>query len=178
MGKNRKMNIDKGFQIDEPNVFVPWDIDEKGLENLLGNYGLRKIKDGYHCISCKSLGGLSHELGFHFEIKEDENKIKELENYLKSFSIILMKVGPDFNPKREGKLKELEFFRQSYQNLKESFDEFQAYFEKEFGKPRKSKLVKNGCGFMHYEWKFRNVRIYHYLMDRFGPEEHLRIERV
>jgi hypothetical protein len=37
------MNIEKGFQIDEPNVFIPWDIDEKGLENLLGVFGIKKV---------------------------------------------------------------------------------------------------------------------------------------
>ncbi|MEW6557444.1 MAG: hypothetical protein AB1349_08835 [Elusimicrobiota bacterium] len=75
-----KMNINEGFQIDKPNVFVPWEIDEQGLINLLEDYGLKKVKDGYYYFSCKSLGGLSHELGFHFEIKPDEKKIEEFEN--------------------------------------------------------------------------------------------------
>ena len=41
------MNIKKGFQIDEPSVFVPWDIDENGLENVLGKFGLKKVNAGF-----------------------------------------------------------------------------------------------------------------------------------
>ncbi len=28
------MDIDKGFHIDQPNIFVPWDIDEKTLTDI------------------------------------------------------------------------------------------------------------------------------------------------
>ena len=169
------MNIEKGFQIDEPSVFVPWDIDEKGLENLLGEFGLKKVKAGYYCISCKSLGGLYHELGLHFE-KEDVKESEKLEIFAKSIGKIIKTVGPDSNPKREGKLKELEFYRKSYPNLKESFDEFQSSFEKEFGKPTKCKMGKEG--FFNYDWRLKGVRIEHYVYDRFGAEEHLRIKKA
>ena len=170
------MNIEKGFQIDEPDVFIPWDIDEKGLENLLGEFGMNKVKAGHYCISCKSLGGLRHELGLHFEEREDEQQSEELENFAKSIGKIIKVIGPDRNPRREGKLRELEFYRKSYPDLKESFDEFQSYFEKEFGKPTQCKMGKEG--FPDYDWRLKCVRIYHYVYERFGVEEHLRIQKV
>jgi len=171
-----KMNINEGFQIDEPDVFVPWGIEEEGLVNLLGNYGLKKFKKGYYTLSCKFLGGLSCELGFHFETKEDEDKIKEFESYRKSIGKILKKHELTYKPARQGTLKELEFFRLSYPNLKESFEEFQFYFEKEFGKPKESKPDQNG--FMNHVWRFESVSIYHYVIDRFGPEEQMRIKKT
>jgi len=108
-----KIDITKGFQIDEPQVFIPWDIDEATLINVLMRFDLRKVTDGYYCISCKSLGGLSKELGFHFETKIDENKHKELEDYMKPIGTIIKKIEPASDLKNLGKLKELEFFRKS-----------------------------------------------------------------
>ncbi len=168
-----EIDIIKGFQIDEPHVFIPWDIEESELIHLLEKYYLRKVTEGYYCISCKSLGGLSHELGFHFETKIDENRNKELEDYMKSIGTIVKKIGPTHDSKNTGKLKELEFFRKAYPDLKKSFDEFQLFIEKAFGQPTLSE--KGGEGFQHYEWKFKGIRIYHYVLDRFGPEEHMKI---
>ena len=171
-----KNNIQNGFQIEEPNVYVPWDTDEKGLESLLSRYGLNKVNDGYYCISCKSLGGLPHELGFHFEKKENRDKKENLEKYIKSIGTIIKTIRPSYNPARDGKISELEFFRKEYPNLKESFEEFQSYFEKSFGKPTFSKLEKSG--FTYNEWILQDIRIFHYVIDRFGPEEHMRIRKT
>jgi hypothetical protein len=74
-----------------------------------------------------------------------------------------------------GKLTELEFFRKSYENQKGSFDEFQHHFETVFGA---ATTKKDGSeGFASYEWKLPGARIVHYVFDRFGPEEHMRIQR-
>ena len=88
------MNIDFGFQIEAPNVLIPWGIDEGELEELLGSL-LRHVTTGYYTITCESLGGMKHELGFHFE------------------------------PRKDGKLNELEFFRRSYDDQDASYKEFQ-----------------------------------------------------
>jgi glutaredoxin len=171
-----KTDITKGFQIDEPNVFISWDIDEVTLINLLDEYDLKKVTDGYYCISCKSLGGLSHELGFHFATKIDKKSNKDLEDYIKSIGTIIKKFGPACDSKEIGKLRELEFFRKTYPDLKKSFDEFQQSFEREFGQPSHSE--KGEDGFQHHEWRFRQIRIYHYVLYRFGPEEHVIIRRA
>lgn len=44
---NSKMDIGKGFQIDNPNIFVYWNIDEKTLMNLFENSELKYITTGY-----------------------------------------------------------------------------------------------------------------------------------
>lgn len=168
-----EMTLTKGFQIDEPNVFIPWDIDENGLTILFEKYDLKKICDGYYCVSCKSLGGLNHELGFHFVPKRDDKKEKEFEDYIKSIGTNIRKIGTAYDPHKVGKLWELEFFRKAYPDLRKSFDEFQCFFEKAFGQPSNSKNCENG--FCYHEWRFRGIRVFHHVLDRFGPEEHLRI---
>ena len=69
------MDIDKGFQLELPAVFIPWGISEAQLHEMLQGGPLRKITDGYFVIDCRSLGGLSHMLGFHF----DHGQLVELE---------------------------------------------------------------------------------------------------
>ena len=50
--KKIKMDIDKGFQIDRPNIFVPWDIDEKTLKDLFKGHELKHVTTGYYTINC------------------------------------------------------------------------------------------------------------------------------
>lgn len=139
------MDLTRGFQIEEPNVLVRWGISEKELVELLGTHGLRPITGGYYTISCSSLGGLRHELGFHF------------------------------TPRAHGRLTELEFFRRTAKELQSSFAEFQHYFEKNFGPPAQS---ADGLeNFPSHKWLMGPVEIVHYVIDRFGPEEHMRIRR-
>ncbi len=73
-------------------------------------------------------------------------------------------------------LYKFEFFRTSYPDLKVSYDEFQEYLEKLFGEPHKS--IGGGDGFPDNEWTFGSIKVFHYIADRFGPEEHVHIERM
>ena len=75
------MNISEGFRIEDPDVFVPWGIDENKLIDLLPRASLRKVTDGYYVIPCTSLGGLRHTLGFHFRPSQD-GRLWELEFFL------------------------------------------------------------------------------------------------
>ena len=139
------MNIQEGFKIDEPDTFIPWDIDELTLTQKLNGHDFKHVTTGYYTTQCKSLNGLSCMLGFHFE------------------------------PRKNGILNELEFFRTDYSDQEKSFNDFQSHFEKEFGKPT---LESNGNeGFKNYTWIFDSVKIVHYVFDRFGPEEHMRIKK-
>lgn len=140
------MKIGDGFQIELPQVFVPWGISESRLERLLKDYGLKKVTHGYYTISCTSLGGLRHELGFHF------------------------------TPRHNGALTELEFYRNTVKDLNKSFDEFQRTFENSFGWPTTEQ--RGACGFPTFTWALDTVQIVHYVFDRFGPEEHMRIKKV
>jgi hypothetical protein len=140
------VKINEGFQIETPNVFVPWGLHESDLRSLLNVFGLRSVTHGYYTLSCTSLGGLAHELGFHFY------------------------------PRSGGILNELEFFRRSDEDQKASFEEFQKHFEAVFGKPTTGQSGLEG--FPSYVWDLNGARILHYVFDRFGPEEHMRIQKA
>ena len=72
-------------------------------------------------------------------------------------------------------LYELEFFRKSYADQTKSYEEFQEHFEAEFGKPN---FIQPGTeGFDRCTWNLQDVEIVHYVFDRFGPEEHMRIRK-
>jgi hypothetical protein len=139
------MDIAQGFQIEDPKVFVPWSVSQSQLREFLSEHGLRHITTGYFTITCKSMGGIEHELGFHFE------------------------------PRSGDILHELEFFRKSYADQKKSYQEFQEQFEAGFGKPNFSQPGTEG--FNSCTWNLQDVEIVHYVYDRFGPEEHMRIRK-
>lgn len=138
-------NIDHGFEIEEPKALIPWGISEEELKEILGG-SLRHVTKGYYTITCKTLGGMKHELGFHF------------------------------NPRKSGKLVELEFFRRSYADPKGSYEEFQRHFESSFGKP--SSTEKGLEGFDSHKWILGNNTIVHFVFDRFGAEEHMRVKHA
>ena len=139
------MDIVKGFQIEDPNVFVPWSVSQSELRELLSEHGLTHVIKGYFTITCKSMGGMEHELGFHFE------------------------------PRSGDFLCELEFFRRSYSDRKKSYQEFQDHFESVFGKPN---VIQPGHeGFDSCTWNLQDIEIVHYVFDRFGPEEHMRVSK-
>jgi hypothetical protein len=83
-------------------------------------------------------------------------------------------LGFHFRGKR-GELSELEFFRDSYPDQASSFDEFQRYFEKAFGSP--TECTSRSEWFPSYRWLVPGAEIIHLVLDRFGPEEHMRIRR-
>jgi hypothetical protein len=85
-------------------------------------------------------------------------------------------IGFHFEPRQGGRLKELEFFKLDNKNQQKSFDEFQMYFVKEFRLP--TKTVPGTEGFQKHEWKIGTIQIVHYIIDRFGPEEHMRIRHL
>lgn len=140
------MNIEKGFKIDQPEIFVPWDINEKELKNLFKGTHLTNVTTGYYTTHGECLGGLQCEIGFHFD------------------------------PRKNGRLNELEFFRTSYPDLSESYNDFQKFFVGQFGKP--TKTSPGDEGFENNQWDFKGTNIRHFIIDRFGPEEHMRIKRT
>lgn len=75
-----------------------------------------------------------------------------------------------------GGLWELEFFRTAYPDRRASFEEFQRHFEQVFGPPSHS--GPGDQGLPSHEWRLPGASIVHYVFDRFGPEEHMRIRRA
>lgn len=138
------MTINKGFKLDQPDIFIPWDIDEIQLKELFKGQKLTSVTAGYYTTESELLGGLICKIGFHFE------------------------------PRTNGRLKELEFFRANYSDQMQSYDEFQRHFELTFGKPTRTNMGSEG--FEDHSWNFDKVQIMHFIFDRFGPEEHMRIK--
>jgi len=130
--------------MDDPNIFVSWGIGEQNLVELFKEHNLKHVTTGYYTTTCTSLGSLTCALGFHFE------------------------------PRTNGRLNELEFFRRNNDDQKKSFEEFQTSFVNAFGKP--TNIRKGDAGFNDYRWIIGGVQIVHFVFDRFGPEEHTRIK--
>ena len=84
-------------------------------------------------------------------------------------------LGFHFEPRRGGRLVELELFRSSYPDLQASFEEFQLHLESTFGPARRT--GPGDAGFTWYEWRREGSTIRHWVFDRFGPEEHVQIRK-
>lgn len=70
-------------------------------------------------------------------------------------------------------LNELEFFKRDFPDMRKSYDDFQFHLEATFGKPTNT---KNGpVGFLSHTWLVPGARIIHHVIERFTPEEHVRI---
>jgi hypothetical protein len=98
-------DLSRGLQLEQPNIFIPWEISEDDLRRLFQGQPLKLVTNGYFTTHCISLRGVSHELGFHFRGRDG------------------------------GALLEFEFFRGSYMDLAASFQEFQQHLEETFGPP-------------------------------------------
>ncbi|HTU50009.1 MAG TPA: hypothetical protein VMF56_05405 [Acidobacteriaceae bacterium] len=124
------MDISRGFHIEQPDILIPWGISEAELEKLFDGLDLRRVTNGYFVTHCDSLSGLSHELGFHFD--------------LRAGSI----------------LRELEFFGGNFTDNSSSFQTFQQHLEATFGQPTTTlpgtegfpsyTWLLDGCEIVHY----------------------------
>ena len=159
--QNNQTDILKGLQIDEPKIFIPWNIDENDFVNMFKNYTVARNIERY-CgvknitvfgeINCNIVAGFDKTI-CKFSISRDHC---EEDNSLKDKSI---KTPEDFKI-----------------YLEKSFKNFQIALEKSFGKP--SKRIKSLDSFESCEWNIGNkIKIYHYVMDRFGLVEYLHIEK-
>ena len=72
-------------------------------------------------------------------------------------------------------LTELEFFKslQSEADIPASYADFQRHFEAAFGPPTKTR--DGADGFPVHEWHLSGANIIHFVRNRFGLEEHMRI---
>ena len=139
------MDLKAGFQLEIPRLFIPWSVTQAELRGLLGPHGLREVTRGYFTLACESLGGMRHELGFHFQSRDSD------------------------------RLHELEFFRRT-SDLAASYRDFQTHFEAAVGPP--TWTSPGAEGFPQSEWVVPGAVIVHYVIDRFGPEEHMRVRRI
>jgi hypothetical protein len=85
-------------------------------------------------------------------------------------------LGFHCDPRVGGRLVEFEIFRKEAMDLRASYAEYERHLELAFGPPTRS--TPGDEGFPSNEWSLDGAAIAHYVFDRFGPEEHVRIRRV
>lgn len=152
-----RMDISRGFQIEQPDLFIPWKISRSRLRRIFSDRTLRCISEAYFTTACTSLGGLSHELGFHF--------------HRMFFGL--------FGPSR---LMDLEFFRRPQpdvdvsSDIAASYQLFQRHLETTFGKPTRS--FPGTEGYDTHLWELPGVRIGHSIYERFTVGQSVRITKL
>lgn len=152
------MDITKGFQIEQPQIFVPWGIARADLESLLRGSDLERTDDGGLRLSrCKALGGLDLRLRFTFD----------------RFTGALRRISPTLGVTRFRVRHSRDKIR--FIPLEVLFDEIQAHLEATFGP---SSTTSPGEGFTNYTWLFPGVRIEHSTHEHFGPNEDVFIEKI
>lgn len=136
------MEIVKGFQLEQPQVFVRWDITQDELESLFEGSGLTQVGNQFYfgLAKCISLGGLSHSIGFRFG-------------------------------RVSGKLYEIGFGAAGA-SIEESYPRLQQRLEATFGPPTMTSPGDEMEECPHHTWLFPGVRIEHYVSEHFGPAEH------
>ena len=145
--RNDRTDILKGIKIDEPKIFIPWDIDEQTFADKFKSNSVSLVAEKYYSVKGVTILGESNcNIGVYFD-----NKLRKVgisrDNYA------------------------------GYDDYIKSFKSFQAILIRGFGQPTKCERTLND--FEDCEWKISDsIKIYHYVMDRFGLEEHLYIERV
>jgi hypothetical protein len=134
------VNIQRGYEVEDPPLFVPWGISEADLRAKIPSPRLRHVTDGYFTLRCSSLGSLEHVLGFHFT---------------------------------DGELLEFELFLEEAHDPQSQYGVWQQHLEASFGTPTES--TAGSEGFPDHTWDLGDVRVSHFVFDRFGLEEHVRI---
>ena len=89
------------------------------------------------------------------------------------FGNLICNIGFHF----DNTLRRIEFFRNEYEDLRKSYDGFQRSIERVFGKPTNQSTDETG--FLNCTWRISDdIRVTHYVIERFGLEEHLNIEQA
>jgi hypothetical protein len=150
--EGESVNLRSGLEVEEPHAVVPWGISQTELQCLFGESGagsqLRFVTDGYYVLHGRTIGGLNTSVGLQLRPRSEK-----------------------------GRLTELEFFDNGKKELQASFRLFQQHLEHALGPPSRTKAGSFSRDLPSYEWYLGRIRVYHWVMDRFGPEEHVRIVR-
>jgi hypothetical protein len=144
-------SLSKGFRIEDPEVLIAWGSPVAEVLEAFATKGAaepRQVTPLYYTAPCTILGGLRCEVGFHFEGKGSSSS-----------------------------LKKIELFGNGERNIETSYRVFQDRLLKHFGSPTIEKAGTLGVSMPDCRWRVGSVAILHYAMDRFGPEEHLWIEK-
>ena len=146
------MNGTGCFQLETPELSVSWGTRPAELEALFREHApdveLRRVRAGYCVAPCRALSGLRTMIGFHFRPLSDH-----------------------------GVLDELEFYDNGSRDLEASFALYQHHLEQTFGPCSRVSPGQFSADLPTYEWRIKRLRVSHWVMERFGPEEHVRVLR-
>ena len=107
----------------------------------------------------------------------DFNIMQITSNYYVMKNVMLFRnlqcnIGLHFNKT----LNKIELFRDSYDDLKSSYNDFQQNLVEVFGKP--TNTFRGDGGFENYEWSIkRKIVVHHSVIDRFGLTEYAYISK-
>lgn len=135
-----------GLLLEVPTLRISWRTKLSTFLQTFPPKRLREVATNYYTASCISHGGMQSMIGFHFgEFPLQAN---------------------------EPLLYDIEFFRETYQDLKASFNEFQDHFVRVYGP---GQIIGYAEGFPIYRWIIPGAVIKHGVFEHFVLEEHLHI---
>jgi hypothetical protein len=150
-------DITKGLQIDEPMIFMPWDMHKRGFIRMFKDHNVSCIVKNNYFVKDVTIFGEKHcNIGVEFD--KTIRKIGISRVYYDGTSWIT-----------NGYMKnnQYDYFR--------SFKDFQTAIIKKFGEP--TTKTKNHDGFENCVWYVGDkIKISLYIMDRFGLAEYFYIE--
>lgn len=145
----RKKNTKPSFEINNPKLSIT--PGTRNFMELLKNTGVeyKAVTNGYIVFKgCVFDSEMPLMIGVHF----NKIKIKFIEIY-----------------------RTREYYESENYDVDVSFAELSYVLKKKYGRPTIT-LPASLYGYPHEKWYTRSFTINHYIMDRFGPEEHLEIK--
>ena len=134
------MDITRGFPLDRPRIDLKWGLTEQGFLELLTECGPQKITNGHYEMRCRFFGLPESVVHFHFE------------------------------PRTNGRLCEIEFFRKPKRQKKKGFDQLQLALEKYLGPPTRRDHTRSVELESTY-WRLGKVSVAHEYYYQFGQYE-------
>lgn len=146
------VDIAKGFQLENPNIFIPWATSANSLNELFRGHPLSRVSEHHYVAPSVCLGGLEVQIGFHFE-----SRFLFFGSRLVRMQIFWIDEPPDL-------AAHLVNFRSA-----------QTHLEDAFGRPHKTGESETGLPFA--VWVFGRTRIAHCFDERFTLGESVEITR-
>lgn len=139
--------VQSGLKLEAPAVFIPFGIDRHYLLELFaGASAPTKVADGHYVAECDPFGGIWCRIGFHFAAEKPP--------LLHRFT--LSRVADYWGS----------------HTLRQSYDEFQRYFERDFGTPA---TASGPAGFASHQWELGGVQVRHFVQENPPLAEHAEI---
>lgn len=142
------MELANGVKLEVPDLVLPWHTRPETVQRIVGEGHMHKATDKYWVFPCVALGGLQMRAGLHFTPALQEVEFFEIS--------------------KDGRYGALE--------LRASYDLFQQHLVASFGEPDLAEAGSIDPAYPSYTWYRQSVLVRHFVHDRNGPEEHVRIK--